>query len=143
MIIIEYECPSCHAEFESPVTRAGTWIKCSMCGKSVLIPTPPPKPAAPAVPGPAQAPDVSPAARVVVVDFDMPFWSMVRLMLKWAIASIPAAIVLTVALWGASYLVQGVVGALRDAGGHEPNQINTPSLPPAWTPAPVVRPGGP
>lgn len=33
---------------------------------------------------------------VVVVDIDMPFWSMVRFMIKWVIASIPAFIVLMV-----------------------------------------------
>jgi hypothetical protein len=32
--------------------------------------------------------------QVVVRDFDMPFWSMVGFMLKWAFASIPALIVL-------------------------------------------------
>jgi hypothetical protein len=32
--------------------------------------------------------------RVVVTDFDLPFGSMVKLMVKWAIASIPAAIIL-------------------------------------------------
>ncbi|MGO9018059.1 MAG: hypothetical protein ACLQVJ_06870 [Syntrophobacteraceae bacterium] len=34
--------------------------------------------------------------RVVVTDFDMPFGSMVKLMVKWAIASIPAAIILMI-----------------------------------------------
>lgn len=41
--------------------------------------------------------------RVVVTDFDMPFGSMVSFMIKWAIASIPAAIILAVLfslLWG-------------------------------------------
>lgn len=31
---------------------------------------------------------------VVVVDIKMPFWSIVVLMIKWAIAAIPAGIVL-------------------------------------------------
>ena len=31
---------------------------------------------------------------VVVVDVKIPFWSMVVLMVKWAIAAIPAAIIL-------------------------------------------------
>jgi hypothetical protein len=34
--------------------------------------------------------------RVVVTDFDMPFGSMVKLMVKWAVASIPAAIILVI-----------------------------------------------
>jgi hypothetical protein len=33
---------------------------------------------------------------VVVTDIDMPFGSMVRFMVKWAIASIPALIILAV-----------------------------------------------
>lgn len=36
--------------------------------------------------------------RVAVVDLDMPFWSMVGFMVKWAIAAIPALLVL--ALFG-------------------------------------------
>lgn len=31
---------------------------------------------------------------VIVKDIDMPFWSMVGFMIKWAIASIPAFIIL-------------------------------------------------
>jgi hypothetical protein len=34
--------------------------------------------------------------RVVVTDIHMPFWSMVIFMVKWALASIPAIIILTV-----------------------------------------------
>src|SRR5436853_3732006 len=33
--------------------------------------------------------------RVAVIDVDMPFGSMVRFMVKWAIASIPALLILT------------------------------------------------
>jgi hypothetical protein len=33
-------------------------------------------------------------ARVVVVDVEMRFWSMVAFMVKWAIASIPALVIL-------------------------------------------------
>lgn len=32
--------------------------------------------------------------KVIVSDIDMPFWSMVRFMVKWAIASIPAIFIL-------------------------------------------------
>ena len=32
--------------------------------------------------------------QVIVVDVKMPFWSMVSFMVKWAIASIPALIIL-------------------------------------------------
>jgi len=36
------------------------------------------------------------STRVVVTDIRMPFWSMVRFMVKWAIAAIPALIILTI-----------------------------------------------
>ncbi len=39
------------------------------------------------------------STRVVVTDIRMPFWSMVRFMVKWAIAAIPAILIL--ALLGA------------------------------------------
>jgi len=35
-----------------------------------------------------------PFTRVVVTDIKMPFWSMVFFMVKWAIAAIPALIIL-------------------------------------------------
>lgn len=44
-----------------------------------------------------------PAQRVQVVDLDMPFFSMVWFICKWAVAAIPAAIllgVLGVLFWG-------------------------------------------
>lgn len=34
--------------------------------------------------------------KVCVVDIKMPFWSMIKFMLKWAIASIPAVFILFV-----------------------------------------------
>jgi len=37
--------------------------------------------------------------RVKIVDFDMSFWSMVWFMIKWALASIPAFIVLAIIGW--------------------------------------------
>ncbi len=43
------------------------------------------------------------ANRVAVTDFDMPFLSMVRFMVKWAIAAIPAVFIITFAaalFWG-------------------------------------------
>ena len=41
----------------------------------------------------ANAP-VPPVAPVVVVGFDMPFWPLVRFLVKLAIASIPAGLVI-------------------------------------------------
>ena len=61
----------------------------------VLVATPPllivvgPRPARPGVVA-AQA--------VRVTDFDMPFMSMVRFMVKWAVAAVPAGLILFV-LW--------------------------------------------
>ena len=59
---------------------------------------PPPMPAAPAPPAaPAAppAPGVSPQPMpVTVVDFQMPFGSMVIFMIKWALAAIPAFLIL-------------------------------------------------
>jgi hypothetical protein len=49
---------------------------------------------------------------VVVVDIDMPFWSMVRFMIKWAIASIPAIIVLIVLFSLVMALISGLLGGM-------------------------------
>ncbi len=41
--------------------------------------------------------------KVIVTDFEMSFWSMVFFMVKWAIAAIPAAVILVAAVmlfWG-------------------------------------------
>lgn len=69
-----------------------------------VSPLPPP----PLVPAPAAAPlSTVPAVRstahgpmpVVVVDIHMPFWPMVRFMVKAAFAAIPALIITTLILW--------------------------------------------
>jgi hypothetical protein len=36
------------------------------------------------------------STRVVIADFDMPFWSLVNFMIKVAIASIPATIIVSI-----------------------------------------------
>lgn len=43
---------------------------------------------------------------VIVADIDMPFWSMVSFMIKWALASVPALFILAL-------IVVGVVSILR------------------------------
>ena len=43
-------------------------------------------------------------ARVTVTDIDMPFWSMVRFMVKWAVAAIPALVLLLAAAFGAGLI---------------------------------------
>ena len=45
---------------------------------------------------------------VSVVDFDIPFWSMVRFLIKFAIAAIPATIILAII----SALVFAVLSAM-------------------------------
>ncbi len=54
---------------------------------------------------------------VVVTDVRMPFWSMVVFMVKWAVASIPAIIILG-ALWTAVWMLAGGVLAGLFGGGH-------------------------
>ena len=49
---------------------------------------------------------------VVVVDIRMPFWSMVIFMVKWAVASIPALVVLAILLSIVMGLVTGLFGGL-------------------------------
>lgn len=50
--------------------------------------------------------------RVTVVDFDMPFTSMIGFMLKWAIASIPALLILIAIGATTTALVSGVVAGV-------------------------------
>jgi hypothetical protein len=47
------------------------------------------------------------SAHVVVTDIRMPFWSMVVFMIKWAIAAIPAFIILAVLGGVAAALLSG------------------------------------
>jgi len=51
---------------------------------------------------------------VVVVDIKMPFMSMVVFMVKWAIASIPAIIILMVL----GMILAGIFGGFLGAMGH-------------------------
>ena len=51
-------------------------------------------------------------AQVVVTDIQMPFWSMVRFMLKWSVATIPAAIVLVCAAFGALVILSLIAAML-------------------------------
>ena len=56
---------------------------------------------------------------VTVRDFDMPFWSMVGFMLKWAIAAIPAAVIFTILcgfLFIFSTALLGAAGAVLGGG---------------------------
>lgn len=46
---------------------------------------------------------------VRVVDINMPFWSMVRFMVKWVIASIPALLILAVILAVLMWVFGGIL----------------------------------
>lgn len=69
--------------------------------------------------------------RVTVVDVKIPFWSMVVLMFKWALAAIPAMILLAMA--GA--VISSVVGAALL--GMVPNFIPVPAALPHKPAGPV------
>jgi hypothetical protein len=48
------------------------------------------------------------AREVVVIDVKIPFWSMVILLVKWAIAAIPAMIILVLLAFATSMLLGAV-----------------------------------
>lgn len=52
-------------------------------------------------------------SEVKICDFDMPFWNLVCFMVKVAIASIPALIILAILAVAASGMFGGVIGALK------------------------------
>ena len=52
---------------------------------------------------------------VVVTDIRMSFWSMVVFMVKWAVAAIPAFIILAV-LWGVVVWLVGGMGTMMGMG---------------------------
>lgn len=54
--------------------------------------------------------DPATAQAVVIVDFNMSFGSMVMFMVKWAIAAIPAALILFLLFWGAVSIF-GLIGS--------------------------------
>jgi hypothetical protein len=54
--------------------------------------------------------------RVIVVDVKMPFWSMVTFMVKWAIAAVPAIVILVIVGAMLSAVLGGLFGTLRLRG---------------------------
>jgi hypothetical protein len=81
------KCRFCHDEIEDAATV------CPHCGKDLI-----PGRRTVYPPEPAPIPETEPVAiaRVSVVDINMPFASMVGFMVKWALASIPAFLILAV-----------------------------------------------
>ena len=50
--------------------------------------------------------------RVAIADVDIPFWRMVAIIIKWAFASIPAIIIISIIFAIIGALLGGVVGLL-------------------------------
>lgn len=50
--------------------------------------------------------------KVIIEDIDMPFWSMVRFMVKWVIASIPAILILILIATGVPAFIGSIFTAL-------------------------------
>jgi hypothetical protein len=106
---IKFVCPSCKSNITTPDEYAGKKGKCPRCGGQVWVPEE----------SLADKGDIAPIQighgpqPVFVVDFDMPIGSMVTLMLKWAIASIPAVLILAAILWAFSAIMTYVLGGFR------------------------------
>ncbi|MBT6870488.1 MAG: hypothetical protein HN820_06250 [Candidatus Marinimicrobia bacterium] len=105
------ECPSCKAEISlsSIEDKVETCLECGeprgkdyprfcKCGfdyfsKGITEPTPK---------------EIQPSQNVVVTDIKMSFSSMVEFMVKWAIASIPALIILVIIVMALGVLIGGL-----------------------------------
>jgi len=53
-------------------------------------------------------PILAPSQRIVISDIDIPFWRLVGILIKWALAAIPAAIVVTIIMM----VAMGMLGML-------------------------------
>lgn len=84
---IKVQCPTCHHMLSAPDNFAGRSGKCPSCGELVAFPAPPP--AINTATSVAQKPQA-----VMIVAFDMPFWQMVNVSLKWGLASMIAGFLL-------------------------------------------------
>jgi hypothetical protein len=96
-------CPSCSTD------NTDSAADCWNCGTAFLSPV-----AVAVRPSliPMSEPNRSESpSRVVVVNFDMPFGSMVNFMVKWAFASIPAVIILGIVI-AIVILILGMIGSV-------------------------------
>ena len=123
------QCPSC--EHEAPQAEFGEPLRCPKCGayydkalkmklSAALASSATPV----AEPAPAKKPAFTLAADhvavatrgldgaqpVVVVDVQMRFWSMVVFIIKWALASIPALLILMMFFAGVVSFMGGLLG---------------------------------
>ena len=102
------KCQFCHEAIDDTA-----WV-CPHCGKELIATVPTPASAAPAVDMwvPQRIPEPPAPSRVAVVDINMPFGSMVGFMIKWALAAIPAFLILAVIGFLLSALFAGLVAGL-------------------------------
>jgi hypothetical protein len=73
---------------------------------------------------------------VVVADIRMPFWSMVVFMVKWAIAAIPALLLLAIIGFGITVLSMALLASIRSSK-HSSDTLPTPSY--SSRPAPAKQ----
>ncbi len=64
------------------------------------------------VKAPSQAQAIKGLQEVIIKNFKMPFWSMVGFMIKWALASIPAIIILTIIVSFAISIIGGILAGI-------------------------------
>lgn len=98
---MNFNCPHCQQALETDDHHAGRDIQCPACGRYIKVPgtraiSPP---VVPDKPVERSTPSYSTTSHsslqnVRVVDIKMPFGSMVVFLIKWALASIPAMIIL-------------------------------------------------
>lgn len=97
------QCPHCGEEAMASAKAVGRMVKCPSCGKELNVPSleptnPPPLQKCSSGPPPPTRSPRRPLTEVVVTDVKIPFVSLVILLIKVAVAVIPAAILLTI-LW--------------------------------------------
>lgn len=107
---MNFTCIHCNQSLEIDDDHGGKSVQCPACGRYIVVPvSKQAEQATTSVPPLNARPTTSTVAReqhrintteVKVVDFSMPFTSMVVFMIKWAIAAIPAMLIL-----GLIYLV--------------------------------------
>ncbi|HSD93621.1 MAG TPA: hypothetical protein VLB11_11425 [Methyloceanibacter sp.] len=61
---------------------------------------------------------------ITIRDIDVPFWRIVTILIKWSIAAIPAAIIVTILYALIFALLGGIVVGILDAIG-----VSAPELP--------------
>ena len=115
-----FNCPKCQQSLDIDDVHAGREIQCPACGRYIVVPGAAPS-APPIIPDrPVDQPRANFTATnrnapqdVCVVDVNMPFGSMVIFMIKWALAAIPAMIILgLIYLLAMGMILGGCVSAM-------------------------------